>query len=89
MGKFIIGLIVGIVVGVLAMTANPNLPEELRASLANLTAQVMRTAGDTAEDLGNAAEDAADDAGRAVDTEAPGETAPPAQGDQRQAPAPQ
>jgi gas vesicle protein len=86
MGKFIIGLIVGIVVGVLAMTANPNLPEELRASLANLTAQVMRTAGDTAEDLGNAAEDAA---GRAVDTEAPGETAPPAQGDQRQAPAPQ
>ena len=89
MGKFIIGLVIGIVVGILAMTANPNLPEQLRASLASLTAQVMRTAGQTAEDLGDAAEDAADDAGRAVDTEAPGETAPAAPGDQRQAPAPQ
>ena len=38
MGKFILGLIVGVIVGVLAMTVNPNLPEQLRTSLANLTA---------------------------------------------------
>jgi gas vesicle protein len=93
MGKFVIGLIVGIVVGAVAISANPNLAEELRVSLANLTAQVMRTAGETAEDLGNAAEEA----GRAVDTEAPvettpavpRETAPAAPGDEREAAEPQ
>jgi len=93
MGKFVIGLIVGIVVGAVAISANPNLAGELRVSLANLTAQVMRTAGETAEDLGNAAEEA----GRAVDTEAPvetmpavpRETAPAAPGDEREAAEPQ
>jgi Tfp pilus assembly protein PilX len=48
MGKFIAGLIVGVVVGILAMTVNPNLPEELRVSLASLTALVMRSAAEQA-----------------------------------------
>jgi hypothetical protein len=97
MGKFIIGLIARIVVGVVAISANPNLAEELQVSLANLTAQVMRTAGKTAEEIGNAAKEAANDAGRAVDTEAPvetapavpGGTAPAAPGDEREAAEPQ
>jgi gas vesicle protein len=97
MGKFILGLIVGVVVGAVAISANPNLAEELRVSLANLTAQAMRTAGETAQDLGDAAEEAADAAGRAVDTEAPVETtpavprdiAPAAPGDEREAVEPQ
>ena len=33
MGKFLLGLIIGVVVGVLAMAYNPNLPEEVRAGL--------------------------------------------------------
>jgi len=57
MGKFILGLIVGLVVGVMAMAANPDLPQELRVWAANLTAQVMRTAGETAEEIGDAAEE--------------------------------
>ena len=57
MGKFIVGLIVGLVIGVMAMTANPDLPQELRVWAANLTAQVMRTAGETAEAIGDAAEE--------------------------------
>jgi hypothetical protein len=73
MGKFLLGLIVGIVVGVLAMTVNPNLPEELRA----LTVQVMRGAGEAADELGNAAEDLADEAEQ-PEAEPPAAT-PPAQ----------
>jgi gas vesicle protein len=78
MGKFLLGLIVGVIVGVLAMTMNPNLPQELRAALASLTAQVMRSAGETAEDLGNAAEEAADGRERPVEREPPATPAPTA-----------
>jgi hypothetical protein len=81
MGKFVLGLIIGIVGGVLAISANPNLVEDLRVSLANLTAQVMRSAGQTADELGNAAEDAADQpeqpaTEQPTDAEPPAETAP-------------
>ena len=78
MGKFLLGLIIGIIVAALAMTMNPNLPEELRASLASLTAQVMRSAGETAEDLGNAAEEAAGRGERPVDRKPPAAPAPTA-----------
>jgi hypothetical protein len=78
MGKFLLGLIIGIIVAALAMTMNPNLPQELRASLANLTAQVMRSAGETAEELGNAAEEAADGGERPADREPPAPPAPTA-----------
>lgn len=64
MGKFLVGLIFGIVVGVLAMIANPNLPQELRVNLASLTALVMRNAQETAQDVGNAAEELARKDGR-------------------------
>jgi gas vesicle protein len=81
MGKFVFGLIIGVVVGVVAMSTNPNLAEELRVSLANLTAQVMRSAGQTADELGNAAEDAADEPAPPAATEPPAETAPTAPAD--------
>ena len=61
MGKFVFGLIVGAILGVLVMTVNPNLPQELRVALAGLTAQVMRGAEKAAEGVG----EAADEVGRA------------------------
>ena len=76
MGKFILGLIIGIVVGAVAVTMNPNLGEELRVSLANLTAQLMRSAGETAEDLGNAAKNAAGRREQPADTGPPPATSP-------------
>ena len=42
MGRFVLGLIIGLVVGVLAMTYNPNLPQEVRTGLTELAALVMR-----------------------------------------------
>jgi hypothetical protein len=78
MGKFLLGLIIGIIVAGLAMTMNPHLPQELRASLASLTAQVMRSAGETADDLGNAAEEAAGRVERPADREPPAAPAPTA-----------
>ncbi|HEX5079146.1 MAG TPA: hypothetical protein VFV80_08340 [Geminicoccaceae bacterium] len=76
MGKFIFGLIIGIAVGILAVTMNPNLGEQLRVSLADLTAQVMRSAGETAEDLGNAAKNAAGRREQPADAGPPPATAP-------------
>jgi hypothetical protein len=61
MGKFILGLIVGIVVAVLAMSYDPNLPQEVRASLADLTAAVMRGTERAAESVGEAANQVADE----------------------------
>jgi hypothetical protein len=81
MGKFLLGLIIGIIVAALAMTMNPNLPQELRASLASLTAQVMRSAGETADELGNAAEDAADEGRQPTNAEPPAATSPAAPAD--------
>jgi gas vesicle protein len=78
MGKFIAGLIIGGVAGILAMAANPNLPQELRVSLAGLTAAVMRNAEETAEQLGDAAEDLADEAGEAADAARPPAATAPA-----------
>jgi hypothetical protein len=71
MGKFVVGLIIGVVVGILAVTANPNLPQELRVSLASLTALVMRSAEETADELGDAAEDLADGAGETAEAAKP------------------
>jgi hypothetical protein len=62
------------------MTLNPNLPQELRASLASLTAQVMRTASETADEVGNAAEDLADE-GERPNAKPPAEAAPAAPAD--------
>ena len=62
MGKFLLGLVIGVIVGVLAMTYNPNLPEEVRAALTNVTALVMRGTERAAEAVGEAADDVADEA---------------------------
>ncbi|MCC2666044.1 MAG: hypothetical protein K0S35_3966 [Geminicoccaceae bacterium] len=66
MGRFLLGLIAGIVVGIFAMTLNPELPEQLRVSIASLTATVMRGAEEAAES-GEAVEEGAEEAGEAVE----------------------
>jgi hypothetical protein len=73
MGKFVLGLIVGLIIGVLAMAYNPNLPEEVRAGLTEMTALVMRGTERAAEAVGGAADEAAEQAGEAA-REVEGET---------------
>jgi hypothetical protein len=75
MGKFLLGLILGVVVGVIATAYNPNLPAAARATLANVTALVMRGTEKAAETVGGVADEAAQDAGRAA-REAERETSP-------------
>ena len=72
MGKFLLGLIIGVVVGVLAMAYNPNLPERVRTGLVEVTALVMRGTERVAEAVGGVADEAADEAGEAA-REAEGE----------------
>ena len=67
MGKFIVGLVIGVVAGIAAMTVNPDLPHDLRVAIAERTAALMRTAGETAEELGDAAEEVAEEVGHAVE----------------------
>jgi hypothetical protein len=66
MGKFLLGLIIGLVVGVLAVAYNPNLPEEIRTAVANVTGLVMRGTEEAAEGIGEAADEVADEARRAT-----------------------
>jgi gas vesicle protein len=66
MGKFLIGVIVGVILGILALSANPDLPRELRTALASLTAQVMRGAEEAAESVGEAADEVANEAEEAT-----------------------
>jgi hypothetical protein len=73
MGKFVLGLIIGLIVGVLAMAYNPNLPQEVRAGLTELTALVMRGTERAADAVGGAADEAAEQAGEAA-REVEGET---------------
>ena len=76
MGKFVLGLIIGLIVGVLAMAYNPNLPQDVRAGLTELTALVMRGTERAADAVGGAADEAAEQAGeaaRAVERETTGE----------------
>jgi gas vesicle protein len=66
MGKFLLGLVIGAIVGVLAMAYNPDLPAEVRTSLANVTALVMRGTERVAETVGGVADEAAEEAGEAA-----------------------
>ena len=66
MGRFVLGLIIGLVVGVLAMTYNPNLPQEVRTGVTELAALVMRGTERAAEAVGGAADEAAEQAGEAA-----------------------
>jgi hypothetical protein len=79
MGKFLLGLVIGVVVGVLAMAYNPNLPQEVRTGLAEVSALVMRGTERVAETVGGVADEAADEAGEAAreaEREAPREPGP-------------
>jgi gas vesicle protein len=67
MGRFLLGMIVGVVVGIFAMTVNPSLPQELRVALASLTALVMHGAEAAAESVGVAADEVANEADQATD----------------------
>jgi hypothetical protein len=74
MGKFLLGLVLGVILGVIAVAYNPNLPAEVRTTLANVTALVMRGTEKVAETVGGAADEAAEKAGEAAreaETEAP------------------
>jgi gas vesicle protein len=66
MGKFLFGLILGLIIGVVAMAYNPNLPQEVRTGLEELTAAVMRGTERAAEAVGGAADEAAEQAGDAA-----------------------
>ena len=76
MGKFLIGVVVGVIVAVLALSANPDLPRELRTALSSQTAQVMRGAEETAETVGEAADEVANEAEQATE-EVPEDAAAP------------
>jgi hypothetical protein len=74
MGKFLSGLILGVVLGVAATAYNPNLPEDVQVALANVTALVMRGTERAAEAVGGAADRTAEEAAKAareVEREAP------------------
>jgi hypothetical protein len=66
MGKFVSGLILGVVLGVAATAYRPNLPEDARVALAHLTARVMRGIERAAEAVGGAADRTAEEAGEAA-----------------------
>jgi hypothetical protein len=66
MGRFLLGLIIGLIVGVLAMSYNPNLPQEVRTGVTELAALVMRGTERAAEAVGGAADEAAEQAGEAA-----------------------
>jgi hypothetical protein len=67
MGRFRLGLIVGVVVGIFAMTVTPSLPQELRVARARLPALVMHGAAEAAESVGEAADEVANEADQATD----------------------
>ena len=62
MGKFLLGLLLGLVLGVAAAAYNPNLPADARTALANVTALVMRGTEREAEAVGGAADRTAEEA---------------------------
>ena len=91
MGKFLLGLVIGVIVGVLVVAYNPNLPDEVRTTLASLTGLVLRGTEEAAKGIGKAADEVADEAREATDGErgepvdAPGEGAPATEGAERPA----
>jgi hypothetical protein len=91
MGKFLLGLIIGVVVGVIAMAYNPDLPVDVRAGLANLTALVMRGTERAADAVSGAADKTAEEAGEAAreaEREAPRQSAPAIEEPARENPPP-
>jgi hypothetical protein len=82
MGRFLLGLIVGLVVGVLAMAYNPDLPEDVRAAVARVSSLVLRgteeaaeTVEETAGEVAKGAREATGEAARAP-SKPPGDAEP-------------
>lgn len=88
MGRFLVGLIIGAIVGVLAVGYNPEWADRLHEALTDATAAVMRGTEEAAETVGEAANEAADEAEQAAgDREAEAErtTGEPAEEVEREA----
>jgi hypothetical protein len=66
MGKFLLGLILGLGLGVAAAAYNPNLLQDAQTALAHVSALVMRGTERAAEAVGGAAERTAEKAGKAA-----------------------
>ena len=78
MVRFLLGLILGIFVGALAVSYNPNLADEARAAFNNLTALVATGAQKATESVNRGAGKLADQAERAKQGEGDKATEPPA-----------
>ncbi|HZA66775.1 MAG TPA: hypothetical protein VE592_07485 [Geminicoccaceae bacterium] len=79
MGKFLLGLVVGLVVGVLAMAYNPGLTEDVRAALVSVSSLVLRGTEEAAEQVKETADEAAKEA-REGTSEQPAEAVGPKRG---------
>ena len=66
MGKFIVGLIIGVLIGVAVVSYNPGLADRMQAVVEDTTGIVLRGTEEAAESVGDAARDAADEAGDAA-----------------------
>ena len=66
MAKFVLGLVVGLVVGVLAMAYNPDLLEDTQTALERVTGLVLRGTEEAAEKIGEAADEVAEEAREAA-----------------------
>lgn len=67
MSRFFTGLILGFLLGAVAVGYNPGLAERMHAVLAGVTATILRGTEETAEAVGEAAKEAADEAEQAAD----------------------
>lgn len=67
MAKFVLGLLVGLVVAVLAMAYNPDLLEDTQTALKRVTGLVLRGTQEAAEKIGEAADEVAEEAKDAAD----------------------
>jgi len=66
MGKFILGLIIGVLIGMAVVSYNPGLADRMQALVEDTTGIVLRGTEEAAESVGDAARDAADRAGDAA-----------------------
>lgn len=70
MGKFILGLIIGILIGIVVVGYNPGLADRIQAAVEDATGLVLRGTEEAAESVGDAAREAgeaADGAGQTAD----------------------
>jgi hypothetical protein len=66
MGKFILGLIIGVLIGMAVVSYNPGLADRMEAAVEDTTGIVLRGTEEAAESVGDAARDAGGQAGDAA-----------------------